>query len=226
MSWYAVHTRSRHEDRVYLGLLQKTFHVFLPKLEVWSKRKDRRKKIMIPMFPGYLFVELAALSEEIRQYIIEVVSVRGGHLASSLGAVEIAIALHYVFDSPRDKILWDVGHQSYAHKILTGRKDAFKNLRVRRGISGFPNTAESEHDAFGVGHASTSISAALGIAVSRDLLGGDHYVISVVGDGAISGGLSFEGINQALDKCPALVQEKILFLPICTPCFTTNQYDC
>jgi 1-deoxy-D-xylulose-5-phosphate synthase len=141
--------------------------------------------------------ELGALSEEIRQYIIEVVSVRGGHLASSLGAVEIAIALHHVFDSPRDKIIWDVGHQSYAHKILTGRREAFRSLRTRKGMSGFPNTAESEHDAFGVGHASTSISAALGMAVSRDLLGEDHYVISVVGDGAISGGLSFEGINQA-----------------------------
>ena len=146
---------------------------------------------------GLSLEELAALSDEIRQYIIEVVSVRGGHLASSLGAVEIALALHYVFDSPRDKILWDVGHQSYAHKILTGRKEAFKNLRTREGLSGFPNTAESEHDAFGVGHASTSISAALGIAVSRDLLGEDHYVISVIGDGAISGGLSFEGINHA-----------------------------
>jgi len=146
---------------------------------------------------GLSLEELVALSAEIRQYIIEVVSVRGGHLASSLGAVEIAIALHYVFDSPRDKILWDVGHQSYAHKILTGRKEAFRNLRTREGLSGFPNTAESEHDAFGVGHASTSISAALGLAVSRDLLGEDHYVISVVGDGAISGGLSFEGINQA-----------------------------
>jgi 1-deoxy-D-xylulose-5-phosphate synthase len=146
---------------------------------------------------GLSIDELVALSDEIRQYIIEVVSVRGGHLASSLGAVEIALALHFVFDSPRDKILWDVGHQSYAHKILTGRKEAFRSLRTREGLSGFPNTAESEHDAFGVGHASTSISAALGIAVSRDLLGEDHYVISVVGDGAISGGLSFEGINQA-----------------------------
>jgi 1-deoxy-D-xylulose-5-phosphate synthase len=146
---------------------------------------------------GLSLEELAALSEEIRQYIIEVVSVRGGHLASSLGAVEIAIALHYVFDSPRDKILWDVGHQSYAHKILTGRKEAFRGMRTRGGLSGFPNAAESEHDAFGVGHASTSISAALGIAVSRDLLGEEGYVISVVGDGAISGGLSFEGINQA-----------------------------
>jgi 1-deoxy-D-xylulose-5-phosphate synthase len=141
--------------------------------------------------------ELTSLSVELRQYIIEIVSQRGGHLASSLGAVEIAIGLHYVFDSPRDKILWDVGHQSYAHKILTGRKEAFKSLRTRGGISGFPSAAESEHDAFGVGHASTSISAALGLAVSRDLRGEKNFVISVVGDGALSGGLSFEGINQA-----------------------------
>ncbi len=141
--------------------------------------------------------ELGGLSDELRQYIVEIVSLRGGHLASSLGAVEIALALHYVFDSPRDKLLWDVGHQSYAHKILTGRRETFRNLRTRGGPSGFPNPAESEHDAFGVGHASTSISAALGFAVSRDLLGENHFVIAVVGDGAISGGLSFEGINQA-----------------------------
>jgi 1-deoxy-D-xylulose-5-phosphate synthase len=141
--------------------------------------------------------ELTCLSDELRQYIIEVVSHRGGHLASSLGAVEIAVALHYVFDSPRDKIVWDVGHQSYAHKILTGRKEAFKTLRTHGGISGFPSIRESEHDAFGVGHASTAISAALGLAVSRDLNGEKHYVVSVVGDGALSGGLAFEGINQA-----------------------------
>ncbi len=132
--------------------------------------------------------ELGALSEELRQYIIEIISLRGGHLASSLGAVEIALALHYVFDSPRDKILWDVGHQSYAHKIITGRREAFRNIRTRGGPSGFPNPVESEHDAFGVGHASTSISAALGFAVSRDLLGQDHFVVAVIGDGAISGG--------------------------------------
>jgi len=141
--------------------------------------------------------ELKAVSCEIRQYIIETVSQRGGHLASSLGAVEITLALHYVFDAPHDKILWDVGHQSYTHKIVTGRKDAFKGLRTRGGISGFPSIAESEYDAFGVGHASTAISASLGLAVSRDLRGEDHYIVSVVGDGALSGGLSFEGINQA-----------------------------
>lgn len=147
------------------------------------------KKLTVP--------ELRELAEELRQYIIEIVSQRGGHLASSLGAVEIALALHYVFDSPRDRIIWDVGHQSYAHKIVTGRREAFRTLRTRGGISGFPNRFESEHDVFGVGHASTAISAALGVAVSRDMRGEDHFVVSVVGDGALTGGLAFEGINQA-----------------------------
>jgi len=141
--------------------------------------------------------ELKALSAEIRRYIIEIVSAQGGHLASSLGCVEIALALHYVFDSPRDKILWDVGHQSYTHKIITGRKEKFRNIRTRSGISGFPCMSESEHDTFGVGHASTSISAALGLAVARDMHGESNFIISVVGDGALSGGMSFEGINQA-----------------------------
>jgi len=141
--------------------------------------------------------ELKKLAGEIRQYILEVVSKRGGHLASSLGCVEITVALHYMFDSPRDKIIWDVGHQSYAHKIITGRREAFADLRTRGGISGFPSITESEHDMFGVGHASTAISAALGFAVARDLRGEDHFVISVVGDGALTGGMSFEGINQA-----------------------------
>ncbi len=141
--------------------------------------------------------ELEALTAEIRQYIIEVVSKRGGHLASSLGCVEITLALHYVFDSPFDKIIWDVGHQSYAHKIITGRREAFMNLRTRGGISGFPSITESEHDMFGAGHASTAISAALGFAVARDLRGEDYFVIGVVGDGALTGGMSFEGINQA-----------------------------
>lgn len=141
--------------------------------------------------------ELEALTAEIRQYIIEVVSKRGGHLASSLGCVEITLALHYVFDSPSDKIIWDVGHQSYAHKIVTGRREAFVNLRTRDGISGFPSITESEHDMFGAGHASTAISAALGFAVARDIRGENYFVISVVGDGALTGGMSFEGINQA-----------------------------
>ncbi|HSG28304.1 MAG TPA: 1-deoxy-D-xylulose-5-phosphate synthase N-terminal domain-containing protein, partial [Candidatus Krumholzibacterium sp.] len=141
--------------------------------------------------------ELSDLADEIRKYIVEVVSIRGGHLASSLGAVEITLALHYVFDTPRDRILWDVGHQSYAHKILTGRREAFRNLRTRDGISGFPNIFESEYDSFGVGHACTAISAATGFVIARDLKGEDNFVISVVGDGSISGGMSLEGINHA-----------------------------
>lgn len=141
--------------------------------------------------------ELEHLCVEIRRYIIEIISSRGGHLASSLGCVEITLALHYVFDMPRDKILWDVGHQSYTHKIITGRREQFKEIRTRNGISGFPSIAESEYDTFGVGHASTAISAALGLAAARDIRGEDHFVVSVVGDGALTGGMSFEGINQA-----------------------------
>jgi 1-deoxy-D-xylulose-5-phosphate synthase len=141
--------------------------------------------------------ELSSLAGEIRKYIIEVISRRGGHLASSLGSVELTLALHYVFDSPRDRIVWDVGHQSYTHKIITGRREAFGDLRTKDGISGFPRISESEHDIFGTGHACTAISAALGLAAARDLRGDDNFVIGVVGDGAISGGMSFEGINHA-----------------------------
>ncbi len=141
--------------------------------------------------------ELPSLAGEIRNYIIEVLSRRGGHLASSLGSVELTLALHYVFDSPRDRIVWDVGHQSYTHKIITGRREAFGDLRTKGGISGFPKISESKHDVFGTGHASTAISAALGLAAARDLRGDDNFVIGVVGDGAISGGMSLEGINHA-----------------------------
>ncbi|MBN1164975.1 MAG: 1-deoxy-D-xylulose-5-phosphate synthase [Candidatus Krumholzibacteriota bacterium] len=146
---------------------------------------------------GLTLEELAQLADALRRMIIETVSARGGHLASSLGAVEIVLALHYTFNSPEDKIVWDVGHQSYAHKILTGRRNQFADLRTRHGISGFPNIFESPHDTFGVGHACTAISAALGFAVARDLRGEDNFVISVVGDGAISGGIALEGINHA-----------------------------
>ena len=125
------------------------------------------------------------------------VSKTGGHLAPSLGAVELTIALHYCLDSPRDKIIWDVGHQAYAHKLLTGRRDAFDTLRTRGGISGFPKITESEHDAFGTGHSSTSISAALGMACARDHRGEDYRVVAVIGDGALTGGMAYEGLNQA-----------------------------
>ncbi len=124
------------------------------------------------------------------------VNANGGHLASNLGAVELTIALHRVFDSPRDKIIWDVGHQSYVHKLLTGRRKRFKTIRQYGGLSGFTNRSESEHDPFGAGHASTSVSAALGMAVARDLAGDDYNVVAIIGDGAITGGMALEALNQ------------------------------
>ncbi len=139
---------------------------------------------------------LLQLCQEVRDYTIEVVSETGGHLAPTLGVVELSVALHKVFDSPNDKIIWDVGHQAYAHKILTGRRDALRTIRQYGGISGFCKPMESEHDIYGAGHASTSISAGVGFAIARDLKGEKHQVISIIGDGALTGGLSFEGLNN------------------------------
>jgi len=141
--------------------------------------------------------QLLELAEEIRTLVISTVSKSGGHLASNLGVVELTLALHYLYDCPKDQIVWDVAHQSYIHKILTGRVDRFTTLRQYGGISGFTKRSESDADAFGAGHASTSISAALGLAQARDLLGLDKHVIAVIGDGALTGGLSFEGLNNA-----------------------------
>jgi 1-deoxy-D-xylulose-5-phosphate synthase len=141
--------------------------------------------------------ELPALAEELRQEIIAVVSKTGGHLASSLGVVDLTIALHYAFDTPNDRVVWDVGHQAYAHKILTGRRTRFSTLRQYGGISGFPKREESLCDHFDVGHASTSISAGTGMISARDIKGEDFRVIAVIGDGSISAGLAFEGMNQA-----------------------------
>jgi 1-deoxy-D-xylulose-5-phosphate synthase len=140
--------------------------------------------------------ELNLLSSEIRHYIIETVKTTGGHLASSLGVIELTIALHYVFNTPDDKLIWDVGHQAYSHKILTGRREQMKNIRQYGGISGFCKIKESEYDTFGAGHASTSISAAVGLAVARDLKGLQDRVVAIIGDGALTGGLAFEGINN------------------------------
>lgn len=140
---------------------------------------------------------LPALAAEMRERIIQVVSRTGGHLAPSLGTVDLTIALHYVFDTPRDVLIWDVGHQAYGHKILTGRNERFDTLRQEAGVSGFPRRAESEFDPFGTAHASTSISAALGFACARDLRGDKNRVVAVVGDGALTGGLAYEGLNQA-----------------------------
>ena len=141
--------------------------------------------------------ELEQLAAEIRQEIITTVSTNGGHLASNLGVVELTIALHRAFESPRDKIIWDVGHQTYAHKLLTGRKNLFPTIRCQNGLSGFTERSESPHDAFGTGHASTSISAALGMAIARDLAGEDYNVVAVIGDAALAGGMAFEALNQA-----------------------------
>ncbi len=142
--------------------------------------------------------ELPALSDELRQYIIDIVSSNPGHFGASLGVVELTVALHYIFNTPYDKLIWDVGHQAYGHKILTGRKDIFKTNRRYKGISGFPKISESEYDAFGVGHASTSISAALGIAkAARYNNQLNKYVVAIIGDGAMTGGLAFEGLNNA-----------------------------
>jgi len=139
------------------------------------------------------------LAEEIRQVIVEVVSQTGGHLAPSLGAVELAIAIHYVFDTPREKVIWDVGHQAYAHKLLTGRRDQFNTLRQFNGLSGFTRRSESPYDAFSTGHSSTSISASLGIACAKDLKDEDAKVIAVIGDGSMTAGIAYEGLNQAGD---------------------------
>ena len=141
--------------------------------------------------------ELNALAEELREEIIQTVSEHGGHLASNLGMVELTLALHYVFDAPEDKLVFDVGHQAYAHKLLTGRLQGFHELRSRGGVSGFPQCDESEYDSFAAGHASTAISAALGMARTRDIMHGDNHVIAVVGDGALTCGMCYEALNDA-----------------------------
>jgi 1-deoxy-D-xylulose-5-phosphate synthase len=156
-----------------------------------DKANNAKELRMLPQ------AELPMLAEELRQEIISVVSKTGGHLASSLGVVDLTIALHYAFNTPTDRIVWDVGHQAYAHKLLTGRRAQFHTLRRHGGISGFPKREESLCDHFDVGHASTSISAALGIIAARDIKGEDYRVIAVIGDGSISAGLAFEGMNQA-----------------------------
>jgi 1-deoxy-D-xylulose-5-phosphate synthase len=163
---------------------------------------DRMKKTLLDYnFPEELKQmnsrDLELLSYEIRDFLIEKVSKNGGHLASNLGVVELTIALHKVFDSPKDKLIWDVGHQSYVHKILTGRAGSFDGLRKFNGLSGFPKRDESIHDTFDAGHSSNSISAAMGYAAARDLQGLDHSVVAVIGDGALTGGMAYEALNNA-----------------------------
>jgi 1-deoxy-D-xylulose-5-phosphate synthase len=151
-------------------------------------KPDDLKKLTYP--------ELTQLASEIREELVTVVSVNGGHLASNLGVVELTLALHRVYNAPHDKIIWDVGHQAYTHKLVTGRRKEFASLRQFGGLSGFTSREESEYDAFGAGHSSTSISAALGMAVARDFAGDDYHVVAVIGDGAITGGMAIEGLNQ------------------------------
>jgi 1-deoxy-D-xylulose-5-phosphate synthase len=151
--------------------------------------------------------DLPLVAEELRDYLISVVSKVGGHLASSLGAVELTLALHYTFDAPRDKIVWDVGHQAYGHKVLTGRRDRLPTIRQYGGISGFPVRAESPYDTFNVAHAGTAISGALGMAVARDLKGEDYYVVAVVGDAGLTVGLELEGVNNL-----GTLQKKVLVI--------------
>ena len=146
---------------------------------------------------GLSDAELVQLCAELREYIIDCCSENPGHIGASLGAVEIAVAVHNVFNTPSDKVVWDVGHQAYAHKILTGRREAFKDNRRRNGISGFPRISESPYDSFGTGHSSTSISAALGLAVAAQMEGRSEKAVAVIGDGAMTGGLAFEGLNNA-----------------------------
>ena len=163
------------------------------------KQKKLLPKVNYPEdIKGLTTEELNQLAGEIREMIIKTVSKTGGHLGANLGVVEMTIALHYVFNMPYDKIIWDVGHQCYTHKILTGRKDKMDTLRQPDGISGFPKMSESEYDSFGTGHSSTSISAALGMAAGRDLLNEkDKNIIAVIGDGAMSGGMAYEAMNNA-----------------------------
>ncbi|TRW90867.1 1-deoxy-D-xylulose-5-phosphate synthase [Candidatus Methylobacter oryzae] len=141
--------------------------------------------------------QLKPLAAELREYLTHTVSISGGHFAAGLGTVELTIALHYVFDTPSDQLVWDVGHQAYPHKILTGRKERMTTIRTRDGVSAFPNRAESEYDAFGVGHSSTSISAALGMAIASELKGEDKKMVAIIGDGSITGGMAFEAMNHA-----------------------------
>src|SRR6476619_1187500 len=141
--------------------------------------------------------QLVQLSSELRQFIIDLVSVKGGHFGASLGVVELTVALHYVFDTPFDQLVWDVGHQAYGHKILTGRRDIFHTNRIYGGLSGFPKRSESEYDTFGVGHSSTSISAALGMAMAAKYKGENRKCVAIIGDGAMTAGLAFEGMNHA-----------------------------
>lgn len=148
---------------------------------------------------GLSIAELTELAKELREFVIQSVSKSGGHLSSGLGTVELTVALHHVFNTPEDRLIWDVGHQSYPHKILTGRRDQMASIRTKDGLSGFPRREESEYDTFGVGHSSTSISAALGMAIAAKQQNSDRRVAAIIGDGALTAGMAFEALNHAGD---------------------------
>src|SRR5690625_348435 len=150
----------------------------------------------VSVLKNYSMVQLEELGERIRHFLIEKLSVTGGHLGPNLGVVELTLLLHYLFDSPKDKFIWDVGHQAYVHKILTGRADQFDSLRQYKGLCGFPKRDESEHDVWETGHSSTSLSAAMGMATARDLKGTDEHIVAVIGDGALTGGMALEALNH------------------------------
>src|ERR1700723_1981525 len=154
---------------------------------------------------GLSIGELRQLADEVRLETIDAVSVTGGHLGAGLGVVELTVALHHVFDTPKDILIWDVGHQAYPHKILTGRRERIRPLRQGGGLSGFTKRAESPYDPFGAAHAATSISAALGFAVARDMRGDDNSVIAVIGDGSMSAGMAYEAMNNAADTTRQLI---------------------
>src|SRR5271167_2451975 len=154
---------------------------------------------------AFTLPELRQLADELRAETIDAVSVTGGHLGSGLGVVELTVALHHVFNTPRDILIWDVGHQAYPHKILTGRRERIRTLRQGGGLSGFTKRAESPYDPFGAAHASTSISAGVGFAVARDQRGGDNKVIAVIGDGSMSAGMAYEAMNNAADSTGQLI---------------------
>jgi 1-deoxy-D-xylulose-5-phosphate synthase len=174
-----------------LTIIRRHFTMKSTKMTKILDRIDKPADLKALTYP-----ELTQLASEIREELVAVVSENGGHLASNLGTVELTLALHRVYDAPHDKIIWDVGHQTYTHKLVTGRRQQFATLRQYGGLSGFTSREESEYDTFGAGHASTSISAALGIAVARDYSGADYHVVAVIGDGSIAGGMAIEGLNQ------------------------------
>src|SRR6202790_945995 len=170
--------------------------------------------------------QLSQLASELRDFVIKSVSQTGGHLSSNLGTIELTVALHYVYDTPHDRIVWDVGHQTYAHKILTGRREGMAKLRQWSGISGFPRRSESEYDTFGTAHSSTSISAALGMAIASKLQGDEHFAIAVIGDGAMTAGMAFEAMNNAgvCDDVPLLVILNDNDMSISPPVGALNRY--